>query len=79
MVCRKFGKLLVLEECIINHSKHCKCICDCGNIKYIRFDALKDGHTKSCGCLHTKHGKRNTKLYRVFHSIKDRCYNNTAK
>lgn len=75
----KFGKLIVLSECIIKHRKYYKCKCDCGNIKYIRSDMLKSGHTKSCGCLNKKHGKRHTKLYKVYHSIKDRCYNNNDK
>ena len=43
---------------------------------------LKNGDTKSCGCLHTfglinrstKHGKCGTRLYTVWKSMKDRCY-----
>lgn len=27
------------------------CQCECGNIKWIRSDSLKNGDTKSCGCL----------------------------
>ena len=48
---RKFGKLVVLSK---GESKGpgrttWNCICDCGNEKNIRGDALKSGYTKSCG------------------------------
>ena len=51
----KFGKLTVIEEAgwYIQPSgqrkKLFKCKCDCGNIKNIREEYLKSGHTKSCG------------------------------
>lgn len=28
-----------------------KCLCQCGNIKFVRMAALKSGQTKSCGCF----------------------------
>lgn len=31
-----------------------ECICDCGNKKIARSKLLKNGHTKSCGCLNSK-------------------------
>lgn len=30
------------------------CQCECGNIKSVRGDRLKDGSTKSCGCLNNE-------------------------
>lgn len=51
------------------------------------------GHTKSCGCLRTpkenikktdkvilRHGDTKSKIYRIYHAMKQRCYNknNTA-
>ena len=81
MIGKKFNMLTVLEE--LPERKHgsrvYRCKCDCGNIKDVRKDMLKNGHVKSCGCLHTKHGKRNTKIYRVFSEMKQRCYNKNHK
>lgn len=51
---QKFGKLTVIKEadkkirnCV---TWHCKC--DCGNEVDIPSGALRNGNTKSCGCLH---------------------------
>lgn len=81
MIGEKFNMLTVLEE--LPERKHgsrvYRCKCDCGNIKDVRKDMLKNGHVKSCGCLHTKHGKRETKIYHIFSEIKQRCYNKNNK
>lgn len=52
----KFGNLLVLRD-----SKQRKfgkilweCLCDCGNICIVNATYLKNGDTKSCGCLQEK-------------------------
>lgn len=58
------------------------CKCDCGNYKELSTGNLTSGNTKSCGCLKvdknlarfTTHGESKTKLYRVWASMKDRCY-----
>ena len=50
----KFGRLEVLELCGRNKSGNtmCICKCDCGNItRPICVSNLKNGVTKSCGCL----------------------------
>lgn len=59
------------------------CKCECGNIISVRTSELKSGKVKSCGCLRDlksserayKHGKSKTRLYRLWSSMKDRCYN----
>ena len=57
-----------------------KCICDCGNITYVRGQNLKSGAVKSCGCLRKnakptlRHNMSNSRLYRVWASMKNRCY-----
>lgn len=53
----KFGKLTVLyqaDDFIEKNGKHrtvWHCICDCGNEVNIKEKLLKNGDTKSCGCL----------------------------
>lgn len=52
----KYGKLLVLEkynEPIENKDKRARwiCQCDCGNKVIVAGKSLRNGHTKSCGCL----------------------------
>ena len=78
----KFGKLIVLE---IKKGRFIKVKCDCGNIKEVRKHDVKNGRTKSCGCIRKnkpnsiKHGLSNTKLYIVFKAMKQRCYNKNCK
>lgn len=85
MVGKKFGRLTVLEETNKRKDRRIvyKCLCDCGNISYVTGKNLRNGNTKSCGCLSvdkfkqrsTKHGKRNTRLYEVWCGIRYRCCN----
>lgn len=48
-----FGRLTVLSEAIGHSQKqrHWKCQCSCGKEVIVYGGHLKDGHTKSCGCL----------------------------
>lgn len=50
---QKFNRLLVLEDSGQRKNRQVvwKCLCDCGNITYVVGQALRDNHTKSCGCL----------------------------
>lgn len=57
----KYGLLTVLERDYKEEEKHnnkgytyWKCKCDCGNIVTIGRSSLKNGQTKSCGCLRKK-------------------------
>lgn len=43
-----FGRLTVIE---FVKNQGWKCQCDCGNIIYVEGSNLKNGNTKSCGCL----------------------------
>lgn len=49
----RYGRLIVLEEIErINHKeRRYRCQCDCGNIKDINQSVIRNGSTKSCGCL----------------------------
>lgn len=49
---QKFGRLLVLEITPERRNRQVvwKCLCDCGNVSYVVGQALRSGHTKTCGC-----------------------------
>ena len=57
------------------------CKCECGNTLLVPANRLKNGNTKSCGCLkrdkgieaNTTHGLSKTRLYRIWGSMIDRC------
>ena len=59
------------------------CQCDCGNSVNVAGYLLRRGTTKSCGCLKREidltrlrsHGKSNTRLYKIWLMIKQRCTN----
>lgn len=82
---KRFGKLIVLGRAENDKSDKAvwKCQCDCGNIIYCIGVKLRNGHTKSCGCLRRErfaetsfvHGKRDCRLYAVWNNMKQRCYN----
>lgn len=51
---KKFERLKVLRKCedrANNGKVMWECQCDCGNIVYVNGTSLKNGNTKSCGCL----------------------------
>lgn len=80
---QRFGRLYVLCEVGRNNSGKVLwlCRCDCGNEKIIIGGDLRSGRTTSCGCYHqevvteqaTIHGKRFSRLYRIWCAMKRRC------
>ena len=51
LIGQRFGKLIVLEKSGTKNGRAIwKCKCDCGNYTEIYSEALKQGHTRSCGC-----------------------------
>lgn len=77
---QRFGKLVVLEHSGRDPKRgHMwKCRCDCGNEAIVLTKSLTSGNRKSCGCLRRipkTHGKRYTKIYHIWLSMKDRCNN----
>lgn len=84
LIGQRFGRLTVIEEAGINSGYTLwKCKCDCGNEIIARGTHLKYGNTRSCGCLHRemlsqiskKHGGVGTRLYNIYHGMRERCYN----
>ena len=49
---QKFGKLLVIGETEYVTRVKWLCKCDCGNTKIAATKELRNGNTKSCGCIH---------------------------
>lgn len=78
---QRFGRLVVLADSGKRYKGKSilwRCICSCGNITDVAGYNLKNGNTKSCGCLQRKHGESNrniTRLYRIWRNMKTRCYN----
>ena len=63
------------------------CRCECGSIRDYRASSLRNGDTKSCGCLNqalrsqrkTIHGKSKTAEYRIWLHMISRCHKETDK
>lgn len=80
---KRFGRLFVI--CRAENDKTKKptylCKCDCGKTTVVRGKLLRNGHTKSCGCLRyerlamsiKKHGYSMTSIYNIWSGMKDRC------
>ena len=73
----KHGKLTFVYLTDQKRGKHPLwfCVCDCGNTKLVPNHDLHKIKGCGCGVKRTTHGHRNTKLYKTWTSIKDRCYN----
>ena len=85
---QRFGRLVVQKKDETRTKyKYWVCLCDCGVTKSILEGSLKQGYTKSCGCLNAEnikktkwksHGGSDTKLYKVWQGMKCRCYAKNA-
>ena len=88
---QKFGRLTVVCRSA-DHIKPCGtksitwlCRCECGNSVVVTRNNLRQGKTKSCGCIgkdinrtgrgRMTHGETHTKLYRVWSQMIQRCTN----
>lgn len=83
---KRFGRLVAVKRHGETHKGEFAkwdCLCDCGNQKIVSSECLRYGRTKSCGCMQrelaklraTSHGKRGTRLYRIWTMMKTRCSN----
>lgn len=83
-----FGRLLVLNREGNNKNQQSiwLCKCECGNLKSIHGSSIKNGETKSCGCLQKEAlrerslthggtiGRTCSKTYNTYRGMKSRCY-----
>lgn len=82
---KKFGRLLVTKYAGRDYRgrSYWECLCDCGKTTVIMAANINQGRTLSCSCLARDlaskraktHGKRHTRLYRIWSLMRDRCYN----
>ena len=67
--------------------RYWECRCECGTVREVREQSLLNGLSKSCGCYHREimhsmkdkinltHGLSDSRLYRIYHHMQSRCYN----
>lgn len=82
---QKFGRLLVIKSNVekIGLNYKCLCLCDCGKEVLLYKSTLKNGHTKSCGCLRNEmsskrlktHGLTKSSIHIVWVNMIQRCTN----
>ncbi len=78
---QRFGRWLVIEEAenTTRGTAQWKCLCDCGNVRIVRANDLRQGKSISCGCYNTEvcttHGMTHHPLYRAWQNMKERCTN----
>ena len=80
---KKFGRLKVIEYSHTKRKKaYWKYVCDCENICIVEGSKLRNGHTKSCGCILKEINRSRkinddvrTRLYKVWRNMKHRCEN----
>ncbi len=80
---KKFGKLTVIKRAPNkNKEVYWDCYCDCGNNTIKKGKSLKNGDTKSCGCLKGNHkithGMTGTVYHKLWKNIKNRCFNKNS-
>lgn len=85
----RFGYLTVLSRAQNSPTGEAmwNCKCDCGSIVTVGGYSLRNGNTKSCGCLQKEiivsrnktHGKSNSRLYRTYMHMKERCFSKSDK
>lgn len=84
----KYGRLTVIREVSPkvssgNIQRCVECSCECGVVKEYRIYALRNGNTRSCGCLSKEvsglglrtHGLSRTTEYGIWQGILQRCFN----
>lgn len=88
---QQFNRWIVVEFAYVDKHKeaHWLCRCQCGTQRNISSSALRYSQSKSCGCwareitskrsqgnqYGLKHGLQNTKIYRAWQMMHQRCYN----
>lgn len=95
MIGQRFGMLLVEKRVLVTGKSGgtvYQCLCDCGKSSMVRASNLKNGHSRSCGCMkhrperwkgsslkhgHTR-GNQHSREYSAWCNAKSRCYRETC-
>ena len=85
---KSYGRLSLIAKPLMRRTAqrrrwYVRVRCSCGTVKEVRCDGLVSGVVESCGCLRIEraaasvrtHGLYKSKLYSVWISMRDRCYN----
>lgn len=83
---QRFGKLVAKYRVESDKNRHARwyCECDCGGKTIAYATSLVRGQSLSCGCESSRatigprsviHGESNTRLYRIWKGMKERCNN----
>jgi hypothetical protein len=81
---KKYGRWTTICETIGAWKyRRVLCECECGTKNHVSFIHLRNGKSKSCGCLKkekhkkakTKHGMFGTPEYQAWRAMNGRCYN----
>jgi hypothetical protein len=88
MTGQRFGRLVVISRAAnVGDCAAWNCRCDCGSVTVARGHTMRDGRTKSCGCLakqmaakkFVRHGAtiggKFTSEYTSYVKMKERCLN----
>ena len=86
----KYNKLTAIKFDHMGNCQYWLFKCDCGNKKVICIGNVRNGHTRSCGCLQKEiakkicengrtHGMCKTSVYKSWTGLKDRCLNKNCK
>lgn len=81
-----YGRLKVMSPAQnIGNKTAWNCLCECGRLRVVTLSNLKNGNTKSCGCIHseiaskvykklnTTHGLSRTREYFTWRGMVIRC------
>lgn len=76
-----FGKLTVLKEAGRSSENRATwlCKCECGKEATVIGKHLRNGTTKSCGCIVNKHNMTDTPTWTTWRAMMKRCYETTSK
>lgn len=74
---KKFNKWTIVEWLGLNKDRHrlVRCQCECGRFSDILLSDVKGNRTPCCiRCAQIKHGGSYSRLYKIWHSMRSRCY-----